>query len=205
MRRLLILVVASALSGCGGDDDGAAGTTTSTTADTTTTSTTTTVTTTAPACSAAGLDGEPESQPGLPAAVAEVRDAIAAAATDCDFERLEELAADRFTYSFGDGGSPAAHWRRQEAEGRPPEPLRFLVELLDRLHGTVESEGSTTYVWPSAFAHDDWADVPAADRDALRPLYGEEDFEFFERFGGYVGYRVGITEGGDWVFFVAGD
>ena len=30
-------------------------------------------------------------------------------------------------------------------------------------------------------------------------------FKRFERFGSYNGYRIGITAGGDWVFFVGGD
>jgi hypothetical protein len=47
--------------------------------------------------------------------------------------------------------------------------------------------------------------VPKADREALRPLYGDEDFAAFQEFGAYLGYRVGITEEGEWIFFVAGD
>lgn len=60
-------------------------------------------------------------------------------------------------------------------------------------------------MWPSAFAYDEWAAAPEEDKDALRPLYTEENFEGFARFGGYIGYRVGITEQGEWIFFVAGD
>jgi hypothetical protein len=154
-------------------------------------------------CSAADHRGEPEPQEGLPPAVAETRAAIVAAAAACDIDRLVELAADPFTYSFGDGGAFGDFLRRQEAAGR--QPLHHLVELLDRPVGTVEVEGRMQYVWPSAFAADDWDAVSEADREALKPLYDEEDFASFAEFGGYLGYRVGIEADGRWVFFVAGD
>jgi hypothetical protein len=37
------------------------------------------------------------------------------------------------------------------------------------------------------------------------PQDREEDFERFEQFGGYLGYRIGITADGGWRFFVSGD
>lgn len=207
---LALLLVASACgtdgggSGLGGTDDP-----TSTTA-TPTTTTTTTLTDDMAACSAAGMDTEPEEQPGLPAAVAETRREIVGAAVQCDFDRLEELAlggSASFSYSFGEDGDPAGYWRRQEGSDRPPQPLRFLVGLLGRPHRLLEPEhgGTAHYVWPSAFGYDSWDAVPEEDKEALKPLYTEEDFAGFEQFGGYIGYRVGITVEGDWIFFVAGD
>ena len=47
--------------------------------------------------------------------------------------------------------------------------------------------------------------VPEADKEVLRALYDEDDFATFSDFGGYIGYRLGITENGEWSFFVAGD
>ena len=41
--------------------------------------------------------------------------------------------------------------------------------------------------------------------DDLRAIYTDADFDDFAQFGGYIGYRVGITESGDWSFFVVGD
>lgn len=161
-------------------------------------------------CSSAGMERRPTPQSGLPAAVARTRSAIVAAAVACDYERLEKLAlagSRGFTYSFGASGNPGGHWLRQERSERGPKPLRFLVGLLERPYRLVEHEhrGFTEYVWPSAFAYDDWDSVPAPDREALKPLYTEKDFAGFARFGGYVGYRIGITPKGDWTFFVAGD
>jgi hypothetical protein len=158
-----------------------------------------------PACSGASATGVTE-QEGLPVAVAETRRAIAEAAASCDYESLESLAlagSAEFTYSFGERGAPGRYWRRQEQRGE--EPLRFLVELLDRPFATQEVRGDVHYVWPSAFDYRGWARVPEAHREALRPLYDDQDFAAFQEFGAYLGYRVGITEEGDWIFFVAGD
>jgi hypothetical protein len=158
------------------------------------------------ACSAAGMASEPKSQAGLPDVVARTRRLLVGAATTCGYARLAHVAGrgdDAFSYSLGEEGDPTAFWRGQEAEGQ--EPMRFLVALLDRPYHARLVAGGTQYVWPSAFGYDTWADVPPPDRDALRPLYGDRDFEFFEQFGGYAGYRVGIDADGEWLFFIEGD
>ncbi|MGH9182409.1 MAG: hypothetical protein ACRDZ9_01060 [Acidimicrobiales bacterium] len=145
-------------------------------------------------------------QLGLPQAVVATRSQIVAAATACDFEALADLGgagASGLTFSFGGADDPAAFWRAQEARG--DQPLRHLVELLNRPFATRELPGTTQYLWPSAYAFESWEAVPEADREALKPLYGEEDLADFASFGGYIGYRVGITAAGDWAFFVAGD
>ena len=158
-------------------------------------------------CSARGLPPEPEAQGDLPEAVQETRREIYLAAVRCDFDRLEELVPEEgFTYSFGGGDDPTGSWRRAELRDAPgPAPMRYLAALLQRPYGKRQVQGATHYAWPSAFTYDSWSDVPEADREALEPLYGPEDFEGFERFGGYVGYRVVIAADGTWRAFVAGD
>lgn len=194
---------------CTKPDDTAGTETTPVTAETTTTAADTTTTTAGDgerACSAVGVHVDLVDQPRLPEVVAATRRDIAEAATDCDYDVLAGIAqrgGDEFTYSFRDGRDPGEFWRREEAAGR--EPLRFLAELLDRPYGVVEHDGIDRYAWPSAFTYDRWEDVPQADRRALTPLYDEGDFADFEAFGGYIGYRVLITESGDWTAFVAGD
>lgn len=143
-------------------------------------------------------------QPELPDPVAAMRQSIVAAAARCDYEELARLAqADgQFTYSFGGGEDPAGYWRRTESDGEPV--MAILVELLERPFATRTADGSTQYLWPSAYVYESWAGVPKEDREALRPLYGDEDFRRFEQFGSYAGYRVGIS-GDDWLFFVGGD
>jgi len=157
------------------------------------------------ACSAAGMDGVSHPQSDLPPAVAEMRLQIVEAAMACDYERLGELVGPgRFTYSFGQGNeAPADVWR--EAEEAGGDPLRTLVQHLDLPHRSREIDGVVYYSWPSAFGYGSWSEVPESDKEALRPLYSEEDLASFAEFGGYIGYRVTITADGDWLNFVAGD
>lgn len=159
-------------------------------------------------CSAAALDPDLPEQEGLPEAVAAMRADIAEAAVACDYERLGQLAQQgdaQFTYSFGNGGDPAEYWRNQETDERTPGPMRYLAALLKRPYETREEQGEVNYVWPAAFAYDSWDAVPEEQKEALEPLYSEMNFRDFERFGGYTGYRIGIDENGNWLFFVAGD
>jgi hypothetical protein len=157
-------------------------------------------------CSAASSSASLEPQPGLPDPVEEVRQAIAEAAVRCDYGRLATLAregGEQFTFTFGDADDPAQYWRREEAAGG--EPMKFLVGMLERPYGLVSAGDLNLYVWPSAATYPSWAEVPPEARNALRPLYGDEDFQQFARFGSYIGYRVGITDTGGWLYFVAGD
>lgn len=145
-------------------------------------------------------------QPGLPEAVAEKRAAIWDAVVECDWDQLQRLLGPGFSFTFGGGDdsidAPIHHWQYLEAQGE--QPMLFLAELLNRPFGTIESEGVTYYVWPSVHTKE-WDAATQAEIERLRPLYGDEDFSDFEAFGAYFGYRVGITDNGDWVYFIAGD
>ncbi|HVF76440.1 MAG TPA: hypothetical protein VM938_15495 [Acidimicrobiales bacterium] len=157
-------------------------------------------------CSADGLSATPATQPGLPVEVATTRRTIVDAATQCDYARLAQLASSGrrpFTAGFGGVDDLAASWQRGEAGGE--RPLHALVTLLDAPHARRAAAGDPQFVWPSAFAAERWADVASEAREALRPLYDDEDFAAFQKFGSYVGYRIGIAEDGEWLFFVAGD
>lgn len=159
-----------------------------------------------PTCSVAALGATPPDLPDLPADVAQTRQRIVAAATACNFDRLGEIASadgSGFTFSFGNGGEPAQHWRRLELTG--DEPLRYLVELLSRPYRRVPGAAPAIFAWPSAHGFDDWNAVPKADREALRPLYGDSDLASFDAAGTYLGYRIGIRQDGAWLYFVAGD
>lgn len=155
-------------------------------------------------CSAGGLSVRLASQEGLPTAVARTRRAILQAATACDFERLASLTSGSdFVFSFGGGGDPAAYWR--EAEDFGDQPLGYLAKLLELPYRERTFEGETYYVWPSAYGYGDWSSVPAEDKEALESVYDQALLDSFAEFGAYAGYRVGITETGEWRFFVAGD
>ena len=154
-------------------------------------------------CSAAGLSPTPVPEE-LPEPVAEMRRSIVAAATACDYARLAALGkAGTFSYSFGRSGDPAASWRAQEMDATPV--LRVLVELLNRPFASRPAGPQDQYVWPRAYAYERWSEVPPDARQELVPLYGPADFENFERFGSYSGFRVGIAADGDWQFFIGGD
>lgn len=189
-----------------GDDDATAPTSTSTPTSTTRQTSSTSVPPTGPDCSASGLASEPPPQPSLPPPVDETRRAIVSAAVACDFEKLAQLASTgdaRFTFSYGGGGAVADHWAAAEEAGE--EPLRRLVAILGTPPRVVTAAEPDHVVWPSAFAYERWSDVPEPDRQALQDIYSQEELEQFARFGSYVGYRVGVTSDGEWIFFVAGD
>jgi hypothetical protein len=149
-------------------------------------------------------------QDGLPGLVADRRAVIWDAAVECDWDQLARQLGSGLSYSFGEfassfgaDGDPIAFWQRLEATDE--EPIRFLAELLNLPYATIDGPDGPIYVWPAAFAYDDWADVPATVREILHPLYGEADFDDFDGFGMYIGYRIGIGEDGRWRFFIAGD
>jgi hypothetical protein len=153
-------------------------------------------------CSAAGLP-MPSEQEGLPTPVADTRRAIAAAAIACDYGTLEALASPEFVASFGGGGFEMIPiW---EEEGTYPA-LALLVELFDTPYAFEDYEDLPRhYYWPSAFVYDSWEEIPPADMEALLRVYTQEELDQTAAFGSYALWRIGITETGEWRFFVAGD
>ena len=153
-------------------------------------------------CSATGLP-MPSEQEGLPQPVADVRRAIAAAAIACDFETLQALAGPDLVTSFGGGGfEMIPTW---EEEGTY-QALALLVELFDTPYAFVDYEDQPRhYYWPSAFVYDTWDEIPPADIEALLTVYTQEELDQYAEFGSYALWRIGITETGEWRFFVAGD
>lgn len=152
-------------------------------------------------CSAYGV-ARPEVPAGLPPAVADTWQALVDAAAACDFDALEAMGANATT-SFGEQGG-AANLRLWEEEGRGE--LGTLLKVLSLSHGRLE-QGEPAFVWPAIHAHaaTSWADVTDADRAELRAIHAPEEIAQFDEFGIYYGWRLGITEGGTWQYFVAGD
>ena len=158
-------------------------------------------------CSADELGSELLGQPELPAAVADLRYALYEAARACSWEALRGLLAEgTFSYSFGEDGDPVGFWQRMEFLHY--EPMLYIADILQRPFGMSDGDGLPIYAWPSAHTYGSWDAVPEAEKEALRPLYGDVDFGFFGEFGGYLGYRVGITFDGDraqWIYAINGD
>jgi len=202
MRRpscVLGLVVALLAAGCGSGEEQAS------TVTVTRTETVTQTVTTAPTepgatggeCSASGLSVDLPTDAALPAEVATLRTQIAAAAEACDYDRLQELALeqDGFTYSYGGETSAADYWAGAEERGEAV--MKILVESLRQTGHLYQGN----WVWPTAYS-----DAPTdADWSALSGLYPADQVTSWKEQGQFLGYRVGITPGGDWQFFVAGD
>lgn len=152
-------------------------------------------------CSATGV-GVPVSVEELPPAVADKHTAITQAAAACDLPALSRLAGEDLTTSFGGGGFENLELWEAEGTGR----LGTLLEVLGTSHAIVESgaEGDI-YVWPAAFTYDTWDDIPAEHIEELGGIYTQQEIDQIAEFGVYAGWRVGIDETGNWLFFVAGD
>jgi spore germination protein GerM len=157
------------------------------------------------ACSGALVEDALIPQLDLPPEVAATRTALFHAAVICDWEALRDLGGADVMFSFGAVTEDAiANWQRLE-ETLDAQPMRYLAELLNRSYGTQPGpEGLRYFAWPSAFVVA-WEDVTEAQREELRPLFGDEDFAVFDDFGGYIGDRIGILTDGTWAYFVAGD
>lgn len=140
----------------------------------------------------------------FPQAVEDTRKEIAELAAACDFEGLEDVAdrSEFFTYSYGDGGAAARHWRKVDEDERV---MATLIEILQMSHAVQDGSsagGEVIYVWPAVAGSQEPSE---AEWDEVRSLYSAEEIDRMKEFGGYLGYRAGITEDGDWIFFVAGD
>jgi hypothetical protein len=200
MVRLLLALAAvgAVLAGCGGGDEEASTVTVTTTETVTETVTTTENPAGGGECSAAGLSAQLAADSALPAAVADMRQRIAEAAVACDYDALQALALEGgggFTYSYGGETSASDYWAGAEERGE--DVMRILVESL-RQDGH-QYQGN--WVWPTAYS-----DEPTdADWEALEGLYPQDQLDSMRQSGSFLGYRVGITPAGDWIFFVAGD
>jgi hypothetical protein len=196
---LVLLVVVAGTAGCGGNGDDAAAPETATGAETEAPAETVPELTT---CSATD-HGLTLPKQDLPPAVAEVRERIFAAVSECDFDGLEKIAREKggaFTYTSGEpGASPAAYWRNVElnASDSPMYVLALILTL-----PVARAEGGE-YAWPSAHSENpteaDWQALV----DAV--LYTPTELERMREGGGYTGWRTAITADGDWQYFVTGD
>lgn len=141
----------------------------------------------------------------LPVIVSNVRAALLDGARSCDYEGLAARAtSDGTNVSFGGSDDPAALWRDLEALGATP--LADLVAIFQLAPGTRDDgQGTVFYVWPAVAALDDWNLATAEQRSELADLFGAERLADWDLFGGYIGYRAGITDSGRWAFFVEGD
>jgi hypothetical protein len=143
-------------------------------------------------------------QLGLPEPVARKRAQIWAAARAGDHDALAALVDPTgFEYTFGGAvpGGAAAYWRQLE-QTTDEEPLETLVAILELPH-VLQAE-SKLYVWPDAFTRMA-SSLTSDEKEQLADAIGADALKLYEQSGNYLGYRAGIDEQGDWVFYVAGD
>jgi hypothetical protein len=142
------------------------------------------------------------SQSDLPTPVAETRGALLAAIGAGDYEALRPLIDPaHFTYSFGDGGDPIAYWKDIEANS-DERPLEILGAILSMPFTRTEAG----YAWPFALVRDP-ASLSPDELRMLSTVYPniEGAVDSWIAYGGYIGWRTGISRDGSWQFFVAGD
>lgn len=137
----------------------------------------------------------------MPAEVAALRDFLADAALRCDeqllFTAIEE--SEMFTYSFGDEGDPIGYWWELEDAG--DEPYRRIVDVLSTTPALAD--GGEVWVWPGVTTGRAETRTP----ERLAELDGwteQDDLSSLDEVG-YLGWRIGISDDGEWRFFVRGD
>lgn len=167
----------------------------------TTTTIPATTTTLDEVCSASLVE-IPPAPSDLPSAAADKFQAIVEAASSCSFRELAKIAADGFITGFGDGGVESFEiW-----ENRDDGHLGTILKVLATSYDTVETQDAgTIYVWPAAFRYDMWDEIPPEYLEELLTLYTQDELDQMSGFGSYAGWRTGIDQDGNWLFFVAGD
>ncbi len=151
-------------------------------------------------CSGQGNRVELAPAPDLPEAVAAQREFLIEAALRCDEQLLHTATeeSDRFSAAFDTEVDLVGLLWELEAAGE--EPFLRLAQVLATTPAL--SDDGETYVWPQVTTG-----RPEHTTDAAwAELTWIEDLEAARSQGdGYLGWRAGISEDGQWRFFVQGD
>jgi hypothetical protein len=146
----------------------------------------------------------------IPGAAAATAYRIAEAARSRDWERLAAVALEGgtpFTAAFGEELNTvpglAAYWRMEAAREPIDEIIPALVALPEWYVTTArDNDGPEVPMHVSPrFMHE----PTAANRAALEAALGADRVSRAVADGQYLGWRLGITAGGDWQFLVRGD
>jgi hypothetical protein len=143
---------------------------------------------------------------GLPQAVAEMRDAIIAAARTGSLEELlipiqwNELPPDFGDHSIKD---TLANWKKQSPDGSGHEWLALLINLLESPYAVVRQgrdiENAKIYIWP-AFAELPLEKLPPKLNVELHRIVPEKEAARMRQ-SGYDGYAIAIGADGTWHAF----
>jgi hypothetical protein len=150
---------------------------------------------------------EPEPDPldDLTPAAAETRRALLAAAETGDWDAIAGLIPEDtlFTSNFSGETDHIAYYRGVE-RGAERDLNEDLTDELGALLRGPFTQLDDIFVWPALHARVPF-EVADGERAALEERYGADLLAQWEAAGSYLGWRVGITEAGAWLFFVAGD
>ena len=161
------------------------------------------VTVEAPADDAEAPQPEPEPEPepdplaSLTSETRATRAALLAAASAGDWDAVAALIPTDtlFTSNYGGEDDHVAYYETLEVD--------VLAEAVALLEGDFVQLDDIT-VWPAVYARVPFA-VGEDERAELEARFGAEALAGWEQAGSYLGWRIGITDGGDWIFLVAGD
>ncbi len=139
---------------------------------------------------------EPDPLDVLPAEVLATRDALRAAAEAEDWDALGALIPDEeFSSNFGGETDHLEYYRSLGTD--------VFTELLAVLDDPFVTDEDTT-IWPELHHRVPFAFGPD-EREALEDRHGADRLANWEAAGQYLGWRVGISSDGAWLFFIAGD
>jgi hypothetical protein len=146
---------------------------------------------------APGPEPEPDPLDALPTEVRDTRAALLAAARAEDWDALAALIPPDtlFTSNYGGDEEHVAYYRALDED--------VLAEVVALLEGPFVTLDDVT-VWPELYARVPFA-FGADEREPLEDRHGAEALAEWEAAGAYLGWRLGITEDGDWIFLVTGD
>jgi hypothetical protein len=125
-----------------------------------------------------------------------MRAALLAAAEAGDWDAVDALIPvdALFTSNFGGDTDHLAYFR--SVDGLSDE----VVDLLEGPFAQVDD----LFVWPELHARVPFA-IEDSERAELEARHGADALAQWEAAGAYLGWRIGITTSGDWLFLVAGD
>lgn len=140
-------------------------------------------------------------QEGLPEIIEAKRQEIYKATLTRDFDALASVATTPFKYTFGENVEGGLAQYLKDAEKNNKVSVFDTIPILLTL--PYKKDGNM-YIWPAFFTKsaEEWTDE---DVSLMQSFLTDEEIEGFRKFGAYIGYRIGINETGEWIYFIAGD
>ena len=144
-------------------------------------------------------------QADLPDAVNERRREIIVATWTCDYQGLADAASHGTGLDYNDGklstSGPAHYFETLEKSGEPIGAVtRYIARTLETSPAEIMTKAwGRVFVWPAAAE----AETPSDQQfDELEKVYEKLQVDEMRSDGKFHGYRLEITEDGDWISFL---